>query len=302
MVVLAVYGAFKAYMYFDAKSHIDQILKFPKMAGIDVHYDRISTSILGTIGIQGLKFRLPQINEEISFGEVVFYKFEQQEDKMPTRLRFRMDDIHFNLDLFDKLAKLSNANPQANQHEGVYEETLANLGYAEINQRGNDWRRLGYSNVVMDMAMDFQFRPALDEATISMNFEVDKLGDFKMTTEITEAGFTKRPSFLGVKIKEFRLDYLDHSYIDRIIKSFADERKLDLETFRQQVINNVDTEVATKQIKLSPESIQNLKAFLAKPDRITVTMYPYKPVLVGSIKHYSPGDVPLLLNLRFIRN
>jgi len=34
------------------------------------------------------------------------------------------------------------------------------------------------------------------------------------------------------------------------------------------------------------------------PNKLVVTMYPFQPVGVESIKDYKPGDVPMLLNLQ----
>jgi hypothetical protein len=56
--------------------------------------------------------------------------------------------------------------------------------------------------------------------------------------------------------------------------------------------------LSSKQIKLGKDSVNNLKAFLQDPKRLIVTMYPYEPVGIESIKLYKPGDVPMLLNLQ----
>lgn len=307
MLILAGYGGVKGYMYFSAKNKIDKILSFAAMMGAEPSYDRVATSVFGPVGIQGLKLRFPQIGEEITFGEVMLQKFEYQDKALPTRMRFSVNDMHFNLDMFDRLEKYNFA--QARKHNVKIQtakeempEFLVRLGYVGVYLRANDWRRLGYHDIVMDWDIDMQLRPSLQEGTLTFSQRVENMGKITLFIEVTDIGPNAQPSILGVKFKEIRIDYKDDSYVDRIIKSYADENNKDLETYRKEFLTALDLDIASKEIKLSPESVRNLKTFLAKPDKIKISMHPYQPVAVGSVDHYKPGDVPLLLNLKFDLN
>jgi hypothetical protein len=304
MLGLAGYGGVKGYMYFSAKSKIDKILSFAVMLGAEPSYDRVATSVFGPVGIQGLKLRFPQIGEEITFGEVTLQKFEYQDNMLPTKMRFTVSDMRFNLDVLERLEKynLAQAKKQNVRIQTVKEEMpefLVRLGYVGVYLRAHDWRRLGYHNMVMDWDIDMQLRPALQEATMILSQRVENLGSMNLYMDMSDIGPSSQPSILGVKFKEIRIDYKDDSYIDRIIKSYADDNSKDLETYRKEFLTALDLDITSKEIKLSPESIINLKTFLSKPDKLKISMHPYQPVAAGSINHYKPGDVPLLLNLKF---
>lgn len=307
MLIMACYGGVKGYMYFSAKSKIDKILSFAVVLGAESSYDRIATSIFGPVGIQGLRLRFPQIGEEITFGEVTLHVFEFQDNNLPTKMRFSLKDIHFNLDVFDKLEKYNLAqarkhNVQVQAAKKEIPEVLVRLGYVGVYLRTMDWRRLGYHQIVMDWDLDMQLRPALQEATIVITQRVEKLGKMTMYMELSDIAPSSQPSILGNKFKEIRFDYVDDSYVDRIIKSYADENNKDLETYRKEFLTALDLDIASKEIKLSPESVNNLKKFLSKPDKLKISIHPYQPVAMGSINLYKPGDVPLLLNLKFESN
>ena len=73
---------------------------------------------------------------------------------------------------------------------------------------------------------------------------------------------------------------------------------MELEPYRKLVAAKFEQDVAAKKIKLSADSVKSIKRFIENPKSIIVTAYPYRPVGIESIKHYKPGDVPMLLNLQ----
>ena len=103
---------------------------------------------------------------------------------------------------------------------------------------------------------------------------------------------------LGVKIKEAKIEYLDESYVNRLFKMFATNKQEDVDAFRKSLVASLAGDFTSKQIKLGEDSVKNLKDFLQDPRRLIITMYPYEPVGIESIKLYKPGDVPMLLNLQ----
>jgi hypothetical protein len=282
MVLLAVYGGFKMYMHFEAKDKIDKMMSGLQMMGIEAKYDRISTSIFGSIGVQGLTFRLPNITETIGFGEVMINRYEQVENQLPREINISLEDVKFNVRLVDELIKQSGQSEQLSDHPG--------------------WKDLGYETIKIDMELDLRFLPAENEFIFNMTQRIKDMWDIRFMMDITEIPVNKPPDPLGVRLKELRLDYKDKSYAERVYKWQANKRGIDLAAYKKQLLEEFEADLAEEKPKLSQESIQNLRAFIATPDKITVTMYPYKPVAFGSVKHYESADVPLLLNLRFIRN
>lgn len=283
MLSIAAYGGFKAVLYFEAKDKVDKILAFLRMAGIEANYDRVATSIFGSVGVQGLKLTFPQGNEQVSFGEVMVHRFDQQDKQLPTHMRISFNDIKFNVRLFDELWAKSG------------EKDLLKEDYP-------NWSKLGYYNIEMDMDVDMKFLPAENEFMFTLTQDIQSMWDLRFFFDITDMPVNQTPAALGFKIKEIRIDYKDNSYAQRYLKWGAEKQGVDAATYQKKIIADFDADITAKKFKLGEESIQSIRAFLNKPDKLTISVNPYKPVAVGSIKHYDPADVPSLLNLRFSRN
>ena len=302
MLGLVGYGGLKAYMYYKAKKDIDMVLA-PARMFMQVEYDRIATSVFGPVGIKGLKFRIPQIDEEISFGEVMLEKFDHEGELtkgfVPHRIRFTMNDMRMNVSLLEKMEKFSE---QAKQRRDIQTdetpEVIRRLGYGPLYKKLDDLRGLGYDRIVADLSFDMQFNAAAKEATIIFRQNMETFGDMSVMVKMADMSSNINSAVLGVKVKEVKMEFTDDSYVERIFKMFAKEKNTEAVQLRQQVIAGLEDEFASKEIKLNKDAIKNLKSFMQDPKKLTVTMYPFQPVGVESIKHYKPGDVPMLLNLQ----
>lgn len=302
MLSLAAYGGLKAYMYYKARQEIDMVLAPARMV-MQVEYDRIATSVFGPIGIKGLRFRIPQIEEEISFGEVMLEKFDHEGELtrgfVPQRITFTMKEMKMNVSLLEKLEKFGEqARRQQNITLDDTPEIVRRLGYTSLYQKLDDLRELGYEQIVMDLSFDMQFNADEKEATITVSKNMREFGDTSIMVKMADLSRNINSAVLGVKVKEAKLEFTDHSYVERIFRMYAKEHNQDMDVFRKQVIAGLEEEFATKQINLNKDAIRSLRKFLTNPHKLIVTMYPYRPVGVESIKHYKPGDVPMLLNLQ----
>jgi hypothetical protein len=222
---------------------------------------------------------------------------------LPSRLHFRIKDLHFNFRLLDKIqqkAKLEaqrRGQPYPHPREAT-PEIIKRLGYQDLYNRSNDWRALGYEEVNLDFDFDLQFNPETREARLIMHEDMDDAGKFVIDFSLTDLSSNLASAVLGVKIKEMKVDYTDNGYVDRILKLYADENKMELEAYRKLAAAKFEQDIAKKKIKLSADSVKSIKRFIENPKGIVVTAYPYRPVSIESIKHYKPGDVPMLLNLQ----
>ena len=302
MLGLVGYGGLKAYMYYKAKQDIDMILA-PARLFMQVDYDRIATSVFGPVGIKGLKFRIPQIDEEVSVDEVLLEKFDQEGEltrgQVPSRIRFTMNELRMNVSLLEKAEKFSEQQKQRqNIRTDDTPEVIRRLGYGPLFKKLDNLRALGYDQIIADMSFDLEFNAADKEATLIIKQNMQELGDMSLMMKMADMSSNINAAVLGVKLKEVELQFTDDSYVERIFKMFAKEKNTDADKLRQQVIDGLEEEFASKQIKLNKDAINNLKVFMKDPNKLIVTMYPFQPVGVESIKHYKPGDVPMLLNLQ----
>ena len=269
-------------------------------------YDHISASVFGPIGIKGLKIRIPPLDEEINFGEVILtyeYEGDLKTCPTPTHVNFTINDLRMNVSLLDKIAKKNEELRARGRVVGdPVPQLVRRLGYTNLYLQSMELSALGYDQLDMDISFDLTFNPNDQEATISLHENVKNLGDFRFMITVTGMAKNINSAVLGAKLKEAKLEYHDDSYIGRLFKMFADRKKADVDAYRKEIINGFDADFASKQIKLSPDSIKNLKSFLENPKQLIVTMYPYEPVGIESIKLYKPGDVPMLLNLQVFTN
>jgi hypothetical protein len=312
VVGLAGYGALKLYVFYRAKDNFQQILYCAGMPrGMSVNapaksdyfdYDHISASVFGPIGIKGLKIRIPPLDEEISFGEVLLtYDYDGDIKTCPTpkHINFSINDMQLNVSLLEKIAK---QQADFKQQRGIEDdgvpELVSRLGYANLYTHASDFRALGYNHLDMDIAFDLSFNEEDQEATFKVHEKMKGMGNFNFTITVASMAKNINSAVLGAKLKEAKIEYDDDSYVSRLFKMFAEANKQDVDTYRKALVAGLAADFSSKQIKLGDDSINNLKSFLQDPKHLLVTMYPYEPVGIESIKLYKPGDVPMLLNLQ----
>lgn len=310
VVGLAGYGALKLYVFYKAEENFQQILvcagmpRMPKeMPKSNLfEYDRISASVFGPIGIKGLKIRIPQIEEEITFGELLLtYEYDGDLKNCPTpkHINFSINDMTISVSMLEKMEKQAEKNRRkARVESDSVPPMVRRLGYADAYNRGADWRALGYDQIVADISFDLQFNPNDSEATFDVQQKVKDLGNFRFMIKVADMSKNINSAVLGVKIKEAKIEYTDNSYMKRLFKVFADINKQDVDAYRKEVAAGLDADFKTKEIKLNEDAVKSLKSFLENPNKLIVTMYPFRPVGIESIKHYKPGDIPMLLNLQ----
>jgi len=311
VVGLAGYGALKLYVFYRAKDNFQQILYCAGMPRLPsgappkdfIDYDHISASVFGPIGIKGLKVRIPPLEEEIDFGEVVLtYDYDGDLKTCPTpkHINFTINHLRMNVSLLEKIEKqkADYRRRRGLPAEDQVPDLVSRLGYSELYRQLGDLRALGYNKIDMDVSFDLTFDPDNNQATFNLHEKVRDLGDFNFMITVANMAKNINSAVLGVKIKEAKIEFNDESYVSRLYKMFAAMNNQDVVEYRKNVIAGLDADFSNNQIKLGKDSVKNLKSFLSDPKRLIVTMYPYEPVGIQSVKLYKPGDVPLLLNLQ----
>lgn len=311
VVGLAGYGALKLYVFYRAKNDFQQILYCmgmprqpisapPKSRFFD--YDHITASIFGPIGIKGLKFRIPALDEEIDIGEIRFtYDYDGDLKTCPTprHVNLSIQGLRMNVSLFEKYNKLiAKRRERLGLGEVPVPELVSRLGYTRLYEESTNLRSLGYDKLDVDMSFDLANDTKNKLATTTFHENIKQLGDFTFSITVADLAKNIDSAVLGIKIKEAKMVYRDDSYISRLFKMFAAQNNMDVAAYRKQVVDNLATDFSSRQVKLGKDSVNNLKDFLRDPKQLILTMYPYEPVGIQSIKLYKPGDVPMLLNLQ----
>ena len=309
MLSLASYGGLKLYMWNKAKHEVDQVfneINHAMSAAYDLNvvaaYKQISTSVFGPIGIKGVSLRIPEFNEEVTVAELKLLEhdldIDSKKGNLPLRIHLLIDGLRINVSLLEKMGK--QFNKLKLQHDIKDDPTaLVNrLGYQEIVRRSNDLLALGYSQLDMDLEYNMTINLNSKEASLFFRQNTKSLGNFKIKLNIVEMSDNINSAVLGARIKEARFEYVDKSYMDRFIKSYADDVNMTLPAFREKLVRDIKEDFADKNIKLGDRSVKNIQTFVKKPEKIVFTIYPYRPIGIESLKHYKVGDIPSLLNLQ----
>lgn len=312
VLAIAGYGALKLYVFYRAKDNFQQILYcagMPRGASLNApqrsrnfDYDHISASVFGPIGIQGLKIRFPAIDEEIRFGEILLtYDYDGDLKTCPTpkHINFTINHLRLNVSLLEKIEQEQEKfREQHGLDEEPVPELVSRLGYTSLYKHAMDFRALGYNALDMNISFDLASDLENQQATFTIHERIKELGDFKLKFIVDGMTRNINSAVLGVKLKEASIDYQDESYVSRLFKMFAQKSNEDVDAYRKALVSGLAADFSSKQVKLGKDSVQNLQDFLMDPKRLILTMYPYQPVGIQSIKMYKPGDVPMLLNLQ----
>ncbi len=309
MLSLAGYGGLKLYMWKKVKNEVEQIFNafgsgMTAAFGLKVvaDYKQISTSVFGPVGIKGISIKIPEFGEEITVSEIRLLErdlnFDIEKGNLPLRMHVLISGLKMDISLYDKLGE--NTGKIQRQHNLKEDPTalVSRLGYREIVRRSSDLRSLGYRDIDMDLEFDMTINAESNEASIYFRQDTKNLGNYKIRLKVVGVSDKLNSIVLGVRIKEAKLEFVDDSYMNRFIKMYADENNMSLSTYRKRLINNIKQDIAQKEINLSDDTINNILAFVNKPDKIVFTIHPSRPVAVESLKHYKAGDVPGLLNLQ----
>jgi len=309
MLVFVGYGGVKVYMWQKAKQDIDKVflgLNFGISQAygykVTADYKQISTSIFGPVGIKGVRIRIPAIEEEITVAE--FNLLERDFDAdfknggLPLRLHFKVTDLNMNTSLIDKIEEKVQQLKRQHNIKDDPKALFNRLGYAHIVKRSNDLVALGYKKLSMDFEIDMTLDAESKEATLKFHQDIDDVGKLDLTLKFANMGNNINNTILGLQIKEAKLEFKDDSYMNRLLKSYANESNMSLSAFRTKLIADIKQDFDDKKIKINASSVENIQAFVKKPEEIILTLYPFRPVGIGSLKHYKAGDVPSLLNFQ----
>ena len=156
-------------------------------------------------------------------------------------------------------------------------------------------KRLGYHEVVMDFSMSFRkdsSRLVMQVgADIEDMYELDVEATFEGLADPTAMARGARPLLVGG-----RLDYVDQSLNERILKHCADQKVTREDVIAAQV-REIQAVALDRGVELDAMLLEPYTDFLAGKQRFTLTSAPPKPVDLTRVSLYKPSDVPNLLNL-----
>ncbi len=285
MMVFVAFGVMKGFLYYSAKQKIDELL-IPMKSFLHVEYDGISTSVLGAIGVKGLRLNTFDGDEVLTFGKVTLNSFDKAEhEKIPSYLSITLDDVRFDTRFITQVA-----------NEDV-PSFVKELGYSELYKESNNLQKLGYDRIISDINFDFSYKKELGGVKIRFQENIKQLGELDILLDVI--GFVPGMRAMGadLKINKMSLMFNDDSYTNRLLKRFAERKSQDLDVYRSELVEQIKHYLEKNKIVLKDDDINALKKFITKPSKLVVKIHPAEPVLIENLKFYKREDVPAILNL-----
>jgi len=300
VAVIGVGGYFgtKFYVQHKAAQDLDALLDQARPF-VDIEYGQVVATINGELRVEDVTVQMPQFRDRLTIdsvglltpGPLFLFGFDRSKLEFPEFLGVEMRGLHANVDAdymrtFDELYQTQTA---------AVELTAADRCASTYGMTPAALKRLGYHEVVMDFRMTFR----QDAGRLVMQVGADIEDMYAFDVEATFEGLADptamargaRPLLVGG-----RLDYVDQSLNERVLKHCADQQVTREDVIAAQV-REIQAVALDSGVELDAMLLEPYTDFLAGKQRFSLTSAPPKPVDLTRVSLYKPSDVPNLLNL-----
>jgi len=148
--------------------------------------------------------------------------------------------------------------------------------------------KLRYKSITVDVEYAYRYRPDIRELVIEKaRITGPEVGTLELSGHLSNVRSLDVRTLgdliaIGMQsvVRGVRVTYTDGSLTDRIIEAYAAERGVDANTYRARLVNDLDAEMRrTKSAELRRQ-IQHVRAFVAHPGKVTITVIPRTTVPV----------------------
>lgn len=307
LIPALLYGAVKGLLWYQVKSRMDQLVEQAGMFA-EVSYDGIHTSVLGEVGVNNLIIKPRMANDQIAIDAVrvsapdILYflsaAYRLHERKMPERFGVAFEKIRVDLNgqLIRMMSQMQQQAP-AQRRPSVLERLDA-LGCGEVGSFGlDDVIRMGYDEVVLDLAMNMKYEETSNRFTIDMDvrdrdiYRVTASMDFDMDLNSLQVNPAAAPQ---PNITHANLQYTDSGY-HKLRNAFcAKQNNSSVEAYVDRTISMLNGELGTRL----PQNIDKaLRGYLTNGGRISLTIKPDDPAALSGLHLYSAKDAMALLGM-----
>jgi hypothetical protein len=300
-VVLGVGGFFgaKYYVQYKTAKDLDAMLVQVRPF-VDIVYDDVVATMDGELRLEEVTIRMPQFDDSFTIdsvglqtpGFLFLLGFDRRKLDIPERLGVAFRGIRSSTDA-DFLRAVEVL--QAAQVEAAVDLTEADKCASSAGFTPGTLRRLGYTQVVADLSVSY--RRDGDRLVMSLGTNVENMYDVDVEFALegiqdpTAMVRGAKPLFVGG-----RIDYVDRSLNDRIMKYCAEQQVTPEDVIAVQLRELHDL-ARQSGMELDALIIQPYTDFLLGKQRFTLIAQPPKPVDLTRLSLYKPSDVPNLLNL-----
>jgi len=298
-VVIGVGGFFGAKLYVQHKAaeDLDAMLAQARPF-VEIEYEHVVATIRGELRVEDVTVRFPQFNDGLTVesigvltpGFLFLLGFDRQELEFPEHLGVELTGLRVNADadFMRTLDELHEAQVAA------IELTPADHCAATYGMTPAALKRLGYHEVVMDL--NASLRTVATHLVVELGAEIEDM--YELDVQLTLEGADPRAMARGARplLVGGRLDYVDRSLNDRIVRHCAEQQVTREDVIAAQM-REIQAIARDSGMELDAPLIEPYMDFLLGKQRFTLTSAPPRPIDLTRVSLYKPSDVPNLLNL-----
>ncbi len=274
----------------------------------DVEYDGVTSTLTGELTVDGIRINIHGIDDEISIG-----RFGIDTPSFLTLMKLNDVDTYWGsgeeilpsyFGIIIENVRMPTGGDIARES---YRERLEELGIeGDIEDGAACTGRYGFSPRAFgalgydefDLSMSMRFRDL--GSRYSIEIEAENEGIMSINGEMILAGdmvaeFAKGPRYRP-RLDELRVEYIDHSHNERVVRYCQQMGLTDEEIFAAQM-DTFKFMGAEMGIEFDEYVLEPLAEFLDGGSTLIFTANPNEPVTISQIGLYKPSDVPALLQL-----
>jgi hypothetical protein len=299
-VVLGAGGYFgaKYYVQYKVAKDLDSVVAQARPF-VDVEYEQVVATMRGELRVEGVTVRLPQFDDALTVSSVnvltpgflFLLGFDNSKLEIPERFGVELEGLRASVDA-DFMRVIEDLRAK---QVGTVELTAADTCAGTYGLTRSALKRLGYHELVGDMSMGF--RRADGHLVVELGAHVENMYDIDVEVELegltdpTAIARGARPLLAGG-----RIDYVDRSLNERILKHCAEQQVMPEDVIAAQ-LRQVQKMARDGGMELDALILAPYTDFLLGKQRFTLTSDPVRPVDLTRLSLYKPSDVPNLLNL-----
>ncbi|OOZ39103.1 hypothetical protein BOW53_12885 [Solemya pervernicosa gill symbiont] len=312
MLPLLAYGGVKGYLWYDFKSKVDEAI-----AGVapfvDIKYESVHTDLRGEVGLNKVVIQPKMAPDVIELAELrlkapnILYFLDVSkrvnEGKMPELLGMSLTDLKLDLDS-DLLRSMAQMQAQAEAASGVEPQTSMDaLGCGDVRSFGvAELQQMGYSELVSNVEMQFEFDESDNTFTIDLNGNSDGLYSFEVNTQFqmdpnAMAGVAM--GMVGPQVNRLRLDFNDHGYAKSRNAFCAAKGGGEVEAYVDRHIALLAEEMGAN---FSENAVKTYRNFMLKGGTLSIATYPAVGTDFTGLALYTPRQAIAMLGMEITIN
>lgn len=148
--------------------------------------------------------------------------------------------------------------------------------------------KLRYKSITVDVEYAYRYRPDIRELVVEKaRITGPQVGTLEFSGRLTNVRSLDVRHLgdliaIGMQsvVRGVQLTYTDGSLTDRLIEAYAAERGTDAKTYRASIVHDLDAEMRRTKSADLRRQIQHVRAFVARPGKVVITVRPRTTVPV----------------------